>query len=159
MTSDKQISANQQNSLKSTGPRSGSGKAIVAQNAIKHGILSAKIAMDQQEREDFCNFASQMQAYFTSTNSLEELLIDRIISNIWRLRRVIHIETLMLKDCIRNDWETKSYQGIFENNSGTAMATLSRYEKSLEHSLYRSLKELREMRTQTEINVNAFIAV
>ncbi len=159
MATEKQINANQRNSLKSTGPTSGSGKAIVAQNAIKHGILSAKIAMDEQEQKDFCVFTSQMQAYFTPTNSLEELLIDRIISNTCRLRRVIHIETLMLKSCIRNDWENKNYQGIFESESGLAMTTLSRYERSLEHSIYRSLKELREMRTQTEINVDAFIAV
>lgn len=158
MATEKQIISNHRNSLKSTGPTSVAGKAIVAQNAIKHGILSAKIAIDEKEQEDFYAFASQMHTYFLPANSLEELLVDRIISNIWRLRRVIHVETLMFKNCIRNDWETGTYQGIF-SYSGTTMTTLSRYEKSLEYSLHRSLKELREIRAQTEINIGAFLAV
>jgi hypothetical protein len=37
MTSHKQIVSNQRNALKSTGPRTETGKALVAQNALKHG--------------------------------------------------------------------------------------------------------------------------
>lgn len=43
MTSHKQIIANRGNALKSTGPPTGEGKAIVCQNAIKHGIQAWNI--------------------------------------------------------------------------------------------------------------------
>ena len=40
MPTQKQIEANKQNSLTSTGPVTTEGKAIVAQNAVKHGIFA-----------------------------------------------------------------------------------------------------------------------
>jgi hypothetical protein len=61
---------------------------------------------------------------------LEQVLVDRIISNLWRLRRIVHIEGLMLKKSAHDSWETKTYQEIFEGCSGNAMGILSRYERS-----------------------------
>jgi hypothetical protein len=44
MTSEQRVEANRQNSLKSTGPRTAAGKAVVALNGIKHGLLSRDAA-------------------------------------------------------------------------------------------------------------------
>ena len=40
MTSERQAEANRQNAQKSTGPRTPAGKAVVALNGAKHGLLS-----------------------------------------------------------------------------------------------------------------------
>jgi len=40
MTSERQVEANRQNAKKSTGPRTPAGKAVVALNGMKHGLLS-----------------------------------------------------------------------------------------------------------------------
>jgi len=40
MSSEAKVTANRRNAKKSTGPRTLEGKAIVAQNAIKHGFLA-----------------------------------------------------------------------------------------------------------------------
>ena len=40
MTTEKQVEANKQNALVSTGPVSAEGKALVSQNAVKHGIFA-----------------------------------------------------------------------------------------------------------------------
>jgi hypothetical protein len=40
MTTEKQIEANKQNALVSTGPVTAEGKTLVSQNAVKHGIFA-----------------------------------------------------------------------------------------------------------------------
>ena len=40
MSSEAKIAANRHNAEKSTGPKTAEGKAIVAQNAVKHGLLA-----------------------------------------------------------------------------------------------------------------------
>lgn len=153
MASNRQVNANQRNSLKSTGPNTDAGKIIVAQNALKHGILSSKVPIDEREREEFNSFASYFMAFLMPNGALEEALTDRIISTIWRLRRVVHIEGLMLEKAINNAWEKSTYQEVFEGNSGQAMAILSRYERTLENSLFRALRELREIKESFDVSV------
>ena len=40
MATQKQIKANRQNAQKSTGPKTSDGKAVVSQNAVKHGLFA-----------------------------------------------------------------------------------------------------------------------
>lgn len=153
MSSHKQIIANKTNSVKSTGPSSIQGKAVVSQNAIKHGILSSRTPIDKEEDEEFGLFAAQLYTSLLPMGELEQVLVDRIISNLWRLRRIVHIEGLMLKKSASDSWETKTYQEIFEGTSGNAMGILSRYERTLENGLFRALHELRALKGHITINM------
>ena len=87
-TSKRKIEANRRNALRSTGPKTARGKAFVAQNAIKHGILVSQIMTTELEQNEF---ESLIQALFQEYQPLgrsEELLVERI-ANCWRrLRRV-----------------------------------------------------------------------
>jgi hypothetical protein len=40
MTSERQLAANRQNALKSTGPRTPAGRAIASLNAARHGLYA-----------------------------------------------------------------------------------------------------------------------
>ncbi|CCB86751.1 putative uncharacterized protein [Parachlamydia acanthamoebae UV-7] len=51
MTSYKQIVSNQRNALKSTGPRTETGKALIAQNALKHGVFSKQIVLEEESEK------------------------------------------------------------------------------------------------------------
>lgn len=52
MSSIEAKKANQQNALKSTGPKSMDGKAAVSRNSIKHGILSKHLIIRDEDPKD-----------------------------------------------------------------------------------------------------------
>jgi hypothetical protein len=52
MTTAKQIAANRKNAFASTGPRTPEGKAIVAKNAVKHGMTGTAPVVEGLEREE-----------------------------------------------------------------------------------------------------------
>ena len=53
MTSQARIAANRCNAAKSTGPRTAEGKAIVAQNAVKHGLLAQEVVIKGEDPQEF----------------------------------------------------------------------------------------------------------
>lgn len=46
MTSQKQLEANRQNALRSTGPRTADGRAAVSQNAVRHGLRAQRVVIE-----------------------------------------------------------------------------------------------------------------
>ena len=53
MSTPAQIQANRQNAQKSTGPRTPQGKAVVAQNALKHGLLARQAVIVGEDQGQF----------------------------------------------------------------------------------------------------------
>ena len=53
MATKKQIQANRNNATKSTGPRTGEGKARVSQNALKHGLLARDAVLPDEDPAEF----------------------------------------------------------------------------------------------------------
>lgn len=147
MTTQQQIIANQKNAQKSTGPISLQGKAIVSQNATKHGILSSQLFIKQEEKVLYREFFEETLQNLLPIGSIEYLLADRIISTAWRLRRIIDIETFLLQ---KEESDYGAYGKIFVGNTASTMAILSRYERSLENSLYRAMKELKVLQQSRE---------
>jgi hypothetical protein len=95
-TSVKQIEANRSNALKSTGPRTGHGKAFSRMNALKHGMLAREVVLrghhnEEQERE-FHAIYGRYWDYYAPEGPLEEMLVERIATSYWRLHRVIIAE-------------------------------------------------------------------
>ncbi len=117
MTTDKKIEANRQNALKSTGPTSTDGKNAVRHNALKHGLLSREILLPDEDPELLANLGERLRADLQPVGELEELLMDRIVTAIWRLGRLRRVETSILT------WEISKIE--IEN----AATELSRYQK------------------------------
>src|SRR5918992_252030 len=93
MSSDKKAQANRQNALKSTGPRTPEGKAAVRFNALRHGMRSEEILLPGEDEEILKELSEHLRAELQPGGELENLLVDRIISAYWRLRRVGRVET------------------------------------------------------------------
>ncbi len=93
MTSEKKAEANRRNALKSTGPRTPEGKAAVSLNALRHGILSQKILLPEEDEEALRELGVRLRDELQPVGELENLLVDRIITAYWRLRRLGRVET------------------------------------------------------------------
>jgi hypothetical protein len=92
MMSDKKAEANRRNSLKSTGPRTPEGKTSVRLNALKHGLLSEEVLLPGEDEGALRKIAESLRAQLQPVGELETLLVGRIISLLWRLRRLVRVE-------------------------------------------------------------------
>ena len=138
MTSERQAKANRQNAQMSTGPRTPAGKAVVALNAVRHGLLSRESLVKGESEAELVDFGKRLRAQLEPVGELELLLGDRIISTAWRLRRLVSVETMLFN---REDKLDAAFNGYGREKMGV----LSRYEVTLERSLYKALHELQRL--------------
>ncbi len=93
---EKQRAANQANAQKSTGPRTPEGKAIVSQNAVKHGVLAQAVIPrglePYESKEDFEQLHQRLFETLAPVGALEELLVEQIAAGYWRLARLYRAE-------------------------------------------------------------------
>ena len=125
MTTKNQIEANKQNALVSTGPATSEGKAIVAQNAVKHGIFTKDLIITTGDgKEDAQEYRELLDGLIISLNpvgQMECLLVEKISVDYWRLRRVLRFESGSIRkvlDMAISDYYNKTdWQGIKENKT------------------------------------------
>lgn len=97
MTTEKQLLANVQNAQLSTGPATAGGKAIVATNAIKHGIFTKDLILssdiENENEDEYREILNNLLECLLPCNQMESLLVEKIAVDFWRLRRTIRFET------------------------------------------------------------------
>jgi hypothetical protein len=150
MTSTRKSEANRRNALKSTGPKSPEGKAAVRLNAIKHGLLSREVLLPGEDEDALRVLAESLRAELQPVGEFEYLLVDRITSLLWRLRRLGRVEAGIfvceLYEHVRDpDTSTLGLAFIRDANSANAFSKLSRYETTMERGLYKALHELQRL--------------
>ena len=143
MTTQRQAEANRRNALKSTGPRTPAGKAVVAFNAMKHGLLSRESLVKGENEADLVDFGKRLRSQLAPVGEIELLLVDRMVSTAWRLRRLVAVETLLFN----KEWELEN---AFSHSGREKMGVLSRYEVTLERSFYKALHELQRLQAARE---------
>jgi hypothetical protein len=93
MASEKQVSANQRNAAKSTGPITQNGKLQSRRNAMRHGLTATTVVPAIEDRQEFEDFAAGIRADYQPVSTIEHELVARLASLLWRLRRSTLIET------------------------------------------------------------------
>jgi hypothetical protein len=93
MTSWRQLQANRRNGLKSSGPRTEEGKHISRRNAFRHGLTAETVIDGLEDSEDYRGFEAAIIADYDAETAVERELVLRLASLLWRLRRIIAIET------------------------------------------------------------------
>ena len=121
MSTTAQIKANQQNAQKSTGPQTAEGKAVVSQNAIKHGLFAAEAVITGENPADYEAFHDQFLAELVPVGMVESMMAERIVSLAWRLRRAERMQNQTIEYMIERhvtDPSAISHREFHINNEG-----------------------------------------
>jgi hypothetical protein len=149
MTSPNQRAANRANAEKSTGPTT-QAQAALHYNAAKHGIFAHQIMFDEAAG-DLADLAAEYHEQYSPGNSTQRFLVDTLIANEWRLRRLRRVEA-ELWDSATNTFMAANIE-VPACSSGDSFATaaptfdrLQRVVNSCERIYHRALKELQHQK-------------
>ena len=125
MSTKRQIETNQKNALVSTGPTTPEGKALVSQNAVKHGIFAKDLLITagdgKEDAEEYQELLDGLILSLHPSGQMECLLVDKIAADYWRLRRVLRFESGSIRktlDMAINDYYEKTdYLGNKEHRT------------------------------------------
>ena len=151
MATDKQIAANRRNSENSTGPKSGSGKAISSRNALKTGIDIASELMRVESKTDFDQLETEYYEDFAPANAIERALIDQLIRNEWILRRYAAVEPGVWHFRFQRN-KNEDLGDAFVDASATFLR-LDRIRNSAQRNYARALKELKALREERNADI------
>lgn len=154
--SEKQLTANRSNANKG-GVKTAKGKAISRYNAMKHGLLCKEVLIEGEDEKTLLQLERSIRSAIQPVGELELLLTDRIIANIWRLKRAMKVERNTM------EWE-KNYEDSFETRSeilqldfqksrektmnmiaNRSTEKILRYETTIERGIYKALHELQRI--------------
>ncbi len=97
---EKQLSANRQNALKSTGPQTPAGKRRASQNAVTHGLHAKDNVIDsphlKESPEEYEALIDSLSDELNPEGEFQTQLVHKIANCLWRQRRAIHAETAHL---------------------------------------------------------------
>src|SRR5262249_31799418 len=97
MTSLGKVAANRRNAQKSTGPRTLTGKRVSRQNALQHGLLAREGLLASERATYLPDLDRRLREALRPADELEALLVDRVVSCAWRLRRALQAESADLE--------------------------------------------------------------
>ena len=166
MASQRQRNANRRNAHRSTGPRTESGKARVARNAVRHGLLAREAVIPEEDPQQYLDLLAALHEEHQPAGPLEEFCVEQMASAQWRLRRLVRIETgyfaerlydtggmrgvrLAIDPEVENvpkfDMDTRLLGTVLKEDSrGDPIVKLARYETMIRRSFYKALETLLE---------------
>jgi hypothetical protein len=158
--SQRKLAANRANTQLSTGPRTPDGKARSSRNALKHGLLSGQILLSHENADELDALRENLCADLRPVGALEELLVERIVSSAWSLRRAVRAERalIMWNEQVRMQSEPEYYGNGRTRKSGQPdygrefemltdhrLESIQRYETTKERQMYRALHEFQRL--------------
>jgi len=138
-TTQKQIEANKENGKKG-GVKTEEGKAISKYNAMKHGLLSEQVLMKSEDGDALLELEKKLRSELKPATEIELLLVDKIASNFWRLKRALSFEE---GEVICTELFTSSKMGLMHDAD-----RFFRYETMLEKGIYKALHELERIQAK-----------
>ena len=149
MSTRKQRAASRANGQKSQGPITTAGKAKSRYNALKHGIDAKQQIMFGESAEDLAELAAEYHELYSPANADERFLVDTLVNNEWRLRRLRCVEADLWQAAtkhIRQDGEAGQIGlGDALAGCGPAFDRLQRIMNSCQRQYHHARKELQSL--------------
>jgi len=171
MATEAQINANRENAQRSTGPVTAEGKAVVSQNALKHGLFAVRDVVPTENQQDFDSMQEQMLADLAPVGAMESLLAQRAVSLAWRLKRAETMQSQAIEVLFESlagdrldNWgrPSKDPRDVPEHltlgriaekdwSHSRVIERLFEYERRIEKSLYKTIAQLRAMQVMRQM--------
>lgn len=160
MATKKQIEANGKNTLVSTGPISPEGKALVSQNAVKHGIFAKDLLITAGDgKEDAQEYQELLDGIVLSlhpSGQMECLLVEKIAADYWRLRRVLRFESGSIRkilDMAINDYYEKAdYFGNKEHKTNEEIdEEIAKCQEKQDKAVQKRVAELERQKIRNKL--------
>jgi len=91
--STKKLDANRRNAQLSTGPRTERGKKNSRRNALRHGVLaSVLLVLGTEDAASYAKLLQRLRQDRDPVGEMEEYLVEKLSSCIWRERRAVYWE-------------------------------------------------------------------
>ena len=152
MSSTRRIASSQANGALSRGPKTPEGKRRSALAAMRHGLLSRCVVVENESRDLFNLVLYSHRESFKPQNAVEEGMVEDIACAFWRLRRAMAVETSMLNSGVRRQEPVDELQRLELAFAGLAdsnkFSVLNRYEARLQRSYQRALRNLTALRKE-----------
>jgi hypothetical protein len=133
------------NGAKSKGPVTDEGKKNSSQNALKHGLTALKWFGRPEDEAAYQEFSQAVTAELNPQGILQEVLAERIVSAMWRLRRIPAIEASLALSVEESDKWTYNQRVAQWPHQKLA---LSRYEANIHRCMHKDMQELRALKEE-----------
>jgi hypothetical protein len=128
--SEAKLAANRANAEKSTGPKSEEGKARSSRNSFKHGLYSKQLVLPGEDPAALDALKADLRAEHQPANETEEILVNELAEQYWRLRRARRLEAELLSS---------------DDIVLTHLAAVQRIMSSAERGFHKALSTLRQL--------------
>lgn len=148
--------SNRQNALRSTGPRTEEGKAIVSMNGLQHGGYAARteaIPHLGEDPEEFESLHAGLVESLCPVGALEHALVGKMASSWWRMLRAGRAEREGLEYARRKQGASatptlSAFYGQLALGDGHNTERMLRFEAQMEKAFLRLLHELERLQAR-----------
>ena len=123
MSSIRRKVASRLNGARSKGPKTPEGKRRVAANALRHGLCSSNVVLENESAEGFDALVAQYTDRFGPVDALEEGMIEEMAASYWRLRRGWTIEQSLMNTALANQPDAADKAGEAARSAAAGTAT------------------------------------
>ncbi len=139
------------------GAKTEEGKAMVSKNATRHGLLSREVLLKAEDASTLDELRQGMANELAPIGTLESFLVDRLVADMWRMRRALAVErrnAIVAQEKVKNTFMGETVYGSkvgLDAAIETAHLTdadtekVLRYLTAIERSFFRTLHEVQRL--------------
>ncbi len=137
MSTSAQITANQANAQRSSGPKSDQGKAISALNHFRHGLSGSFTVLSWEDQDEFNLLEGKLLAEHQPATPTEDLLIEKMSQSFWLRRRALTLQQM----CFSSELPLCDRE--------KDLALYMRYQTTHDRAFSKALDDLQKLRATT----------